>query len=347
MLLRKIFLTNFRNFKSNKFEFNPFLTIIVGENARGKTNLLEAVFFLINGTGFREIKEEELINFNEERTQVEGIFNLADQSFNFRVVVDKKSGFTEKKYFINQAKKKFYQYLKEQTKAILFSPEQIEIINGSPEKRRDYFNKQISFYDNEYKRKLLNYENALKRRNKILERQIDLEKLKEEISFWNRYLEEQGGYITQKRQSYIDFLNQNQNLDSKKFEINYLKSEINQEKLLEKFELEKKVKKTLIGPQKDDFQINIGDHEKKNIHRFGSRSEQRLAVFWLKINEIKFYESLYKKKPIILLDDIFSEFDINNKILIIDLIKKYQSVVTSTDVDLIKIAEVPKTIIKL
>lgn len=348
MLLKNIILRNFRNFEEQRFVFSPFLTIIIGENAKGKTNLLEGIYFLINGVGFRESKEEELINIDKETTWVEGDFGLSDKSFNYKISLVRKEQVTVKIYLVNKTKKRHHQYLNEQTKAILFSPEQLEIINGPPEKRREYFNKQISLYDFEYKKRLVNYEMAVRKRNKILEIFKEENRLKEELFFWDRYLEEQGSYLTERRQKYVDFLNRHQNLDSKIFEIEYRKNEINQERLAEVFDLERRIRRTMIGPQKDEFIIYLNNKKKKNTHRFGSRSEQRLAVIWLKINEINYFEETRQNgRPILLLDDIFSEFDINNKKLVIDLIKKYQTIVTTTEIQLLKLANIPKTIIQL
>lgn len=347
MLLQQINIKNFRNFSEGRFNFNPFITIIIGENARGKSNLLEAIYFLINGWGFRETKGEELIKLGENKAVVEGNFFISDKNFHFRINLDKKQLETEKVFFINSTKKKHSGYIKEQTKAVLFSPQYLEIIFGAPEKRRDYFNKLISSHDFDYKKKLINYENALRRRNKILENFRSEIELKEELQFWNRYLEEQAIYIINKRQHYVDYLNINQKLDNKIFSVDYLKNEVTKDKFREMFNEEKRFRKTLIGPQKDDFQILLNNKIKKNIHRFGSRSDQRLAVFWLKLNEIRYYEDNFNKKPIILLDDIFSELDFHNKKIVLNLIKKYQTVVTTTEIELLDMIDGPRSIIKL
>lgn len=344
MLLKQIRFHNFRHFTADTFSFNPFLTIVIGENSRGKTNLLEGIFFLTTGAGFREEKEEELIFLGRESGFVEGTFGLKDTVFQFKITLFKKEKGTEKNFFIAKAKKKHSQYVKEQTKAVLFTPEQIEMIIGAPSLRRDYFNKLISFYNFEYKKRLDNFDHALRRRNKVLERYYDEAKLKEELKFWDDYLINQASYITRERQMYINHLNKNQKLDAKEFSIEYLKDEMTKGRLEEVFEEEKRWRRTLIGPQKDDCQIYLAG---KNIHHFGSRSEQRMALFWLKMNEIRYYEEMYRKKPIILLDDVFSELDLHNRKIVIDLIKKYQTVVTTTDIEMINLIEVPKTTIKL
>ncbi len=354
MLLKQILLKNFRNFSEKSFTFNPFLTIVIGENARGKTNLLEAVYFLINGSGFRETKEEELIQLGKDYASVEGKFGLEDQVFDFKITVSRKTSITEKNFFINKTKKRYYQYITSQTKAVLFSPEQLGIITGSPDRRRDYFNKLISFYDFDYKKRLANYENALRRRNKILEITKNEATLKEELLFWDGYLEEQAKYIILKREEYVNFLNENRRIDNKEFSVKYQKSELTKERLADLFIEERRYRRTLIGPQKDDFIFLEKSKDQKNLQHYGSRGEQRMAVVWLKVNEIKYYEDEFRQKtnlpggkPILLLDDIFSEFDFKNRKLIFDLIQNYQSIITTTDPELLELSHMPQTIIKL
>lgn len=349
MKIKELKLINFRNFIDKRIEINPYLTLIVGKNSLGKTNLLEGIYFLINGVGFRESKEEELIDFGGKETFVEGTMELNDKDLlSFSIKLFLRNGITNKKFFINKTEKGHGQYSREQVKSILFSPEQINIIIGPPQLRRDYLNKTISFFDQEYKKKLTNYEAALKKRNKILELKITKEKLEEELEFWNDYLIKQAEYITKTRQFYLDFLNKNKTLDSKQFSTVYVKSEFNKERLKDKFLDEIRFRRTLIGPQKDDFQIFVDSNKNnKNVHSFGSRSEQRLAIFWLKINEIKYFENFFKKKPIMLLDDIFSELDKHNQKIIVNLIKNYQTIATTTEEELVKIVNLPKTIVRL
>jgi len=347
MLLKQVTFHNFRNFEKEIFIINPFLTIVIGENARGKTNLLEGIHVVLHGEGFRESKEEELIGIDNESGFVEGIFGEKDEKNIYRVSFGKKDEGVDKYFFVNKTKKRHILYLQEQIKAVLFSPEQIDIIIGPPGIRREYFDKLLTFYNYEYKKKLDNYGNALRRRNKVLEKHYDENQLKEELEFWNSYLIQQAEYITKKRKEYIDYLNKNQKLDAKEFSIEYIKNEFTVKRLEDFFEEEKRWRRTLIGPQKDDFQIFLKGKFKKNIHHYGSRSEQRMAVFWLKMNEIRYYEETREKKPILLFDDIFSELDVHNKKIILDLIKNYQTVVTTTEHEVIDLAEVPNTIIRL
>ncbi|MCS7093089.1 MAG: DNA replication and repair protein RecF [Patescibacteria group bacterium] len=333
MILRKLRLVNFRNFSLKEVNFGKKANLIVGKNSKGKTNILEAIYFLINGFGFREQKEEELIRFSQSQMLVVGEFLIGKDLLSFSVSLKADNKKTIKRFHIEKAEKKFFAYIKELIKTVLFSPNQLTLITGSPSLRRDYFDKFISFVDDEYRKKLINYENGIKRRNKVLESNLNFERLKKELSFWDDYLIKQGSYLTQKRAEYTNYLNQNQELAGNFFKIEYKKNEISNESLKKSFEISLDQKKTLVGPQRDDFEIFLISHtDKKSIHRFGSRSEQRLALFWLKMNEIKYLEEKTKKKPIILMDDIFSEFDEENKRIIFPVIENYQSVATSTEV---------------
>jgi len=348
MWLKKINLFNFRNFKERSFVFNPFLTIIIGENSKGKTNLLEAVYCLTYGKGFRERNENELIFFGEKRTKIEGIFEDKEQKFVYGIIIEKNNDGTKKTYLIDDSKKKFIQFKKEIIKSVLFSPDQLSIINGSPEERRNYFDRFLSENDNQYKNKLNNYQNALKKRNKLLEKYEKANNnFLEELSFWNHYLIEQGNYIFKQRHNYCQFLNKHFSLDGKHFFIDYQPNLLDNKKFKEIFNKELKYRQTLIGPQKDNFFIFIKNSDSKNIHLFGSRSEQRLALFWLKINEINYYEERFKFRPILLLDDIFSELDFNNRILILKLIRKYQTILTTTEIEVIKMEEGIRSVIKI
>ena len=342
MILKSILLYHFRNFNENKFKINSHLTAIFGKNARGKTNILEGIYFLLRGEGFRETREQELIIFDNNKSYVEGI--LEDKknkdSNSFRISLIKDDFGLDKFYFLQKTKKARLSYLKDILPVVLFAPEQIEIINGTPSIRREYFDKFLSSIDSEYKKRLINYGQALRKRNKILEKTFNIEDLKQELNFWNDYLINQGNYLIDKRKEYTEYLNKNKKIDSKEFFIKYESNNINKDRFNEYFDRESKIRRTLIGPQKDDFKIYLITSQSpngKDTHLYGSRSEQRLALFWLKINELKYLESFFKRKPILLLDDIFSELDHDNQKLIFNLIGNYQTVITSTEKELVKL----------
>ncbi len=333
MVLSKIILNNFRNFEKKEINLNNSLTLIFGRNSTGKTNLLESINFLLTGEGFRNFKEEELINFDKNFLIVEGFLKTEDNNHTLKIALKKNNNSIEKNFFINNIKKTKNQYLKESLPVVLFSPEQLEIINGSPKKRRQYFDLILSKVDPIYKLKLNNYNQALKKRNKLLEFIQNINRLKDELYFWNKYLIENGSYLIKKRKEYVDYLNWKK-LDSKNFKIQYLDNNISLKIFEKNFNKELQAKKTLYGPQKDDFIIYL---EEKNIGLYGSRSEERLALLWLKLNELNYLENVFKKKPLLLLDDIFSELDDFNKAFIFLLLKNYQVVATYTNKEIIKL----------
>lgn len=333
MVLKGIRLKNFRNFDEAEFTFSPELTLIVGENARGKTNLLEAIYFSIFGVGFRESREIELVKFvSKGEAQVEAAFEEKDLKHRFKIVLQVKGDLLQKTYMVANTKRMHSAYRKEQTRAVLFTPQQIEMLTGSPALRRDYFNRLLSSYDIEYKKRLDSYESGIRKRNKILEKHSSSSQLESELLFWDTHLEEHATFITQKRSEYVTFLNFHKTIDSKTFEIHYKKNTFTRSRAIEYFHKESLVRRTLIGPQKDEFQMYMEDEAGvKDVHRFGSRSEQRLTILWLKLNEITYHEEQTGKEPILLFDDIFSELDGKNKKLVIDLVTKYQTVATTTE----------------
>lgn len=348
MILQTIVMQHFRLFEQVQYTFHSGLTIIIGENTRGKTSILEGVYTIIFGEGFRETKEEELITWDKERCNLAAAFTTdSNDRFEFQIMLRRMGEKVEKAYFVDKTKKTHYNYLQFQTRAVLFTPDNIEIITGSPSGRRQYFDKILSAVDIEYKKKLSNYENALRRRNKVLETYRNEDALVEELTFWDDYLEQQAVYITAKREEYVSYLNRHPELDTKRFTINYLKNELNKERLKEKFDLEKRMRKTSIGPQKDDYEIHIVGDVSKNVALYGSRSEQRLAMFWLKLNEITAIEELTGKKPILLLDDVFSELDSQNKKRVMGLIHQYQTILTTTEEELVGLAIDEKEVIRL
>ncbi len=326
---------NFRNFKKIEFSITNLSTLIFGRNSLGKTNLLEGINFLLTGEGFKNSKDEELINFENNYAIVEGIISKMKENIHLKITLLKDDkGILRKDLFINGIKKAKNLYLKEVIPIVIFSPEQLEIVNGPPEKRRDYFNKILSITDSVYKTKLNNYLQALKKRNKILEIVKDVNKLKEQLFFWNNYLVDNGLYLLKKREEYINYLNMNNKLKDKFFGVKYLKKKINNNIFKENFLKEVRIKKTLIGPHKDDFIFFSKDN---NVNLFGSRSEERLVLFWLKLNELKFYENYFKNRPLLLLDDIFSELDDFNKSFILSLLKNYQSIITYTNKEILEL----------
>ena len=221
MILKSISFNHFRNFKEKQFDINPNLTAIFGDNAQGKTNLLEGIYFILKGEGFRESKEEQLIIFNEKNGYVDA--KIEDKKnkdiSNLRIDLTINDFGLTKTYFLEKTKKGRHSYLKNLIPVVLFSPEQIEVIDRTMSIRREYFDKFLSGVDSEYKKRLTNYNQALRKRNKILESGFNSQNLDAELDYWNKLLIDNGSYLILKRKEYITYLNSNKIIDSKKFSI--------------------------------------------------------------------------------------------------------------------------------
>lgn len=347
MILKSITLSNFRNFIKSTFYFNPFLTLVFGKNSVGKTNLLEGIYFVCRGVGIKEDKQEELLTMGKDSTEVRAVFGTADEKIETRII-SKKTAVIEKTYQVNKIKKQRSDYTNYTPPIVIFAPQLINVIEGSPGLRRGFFDTILTMIDIEYKKRLTNYENGLRRRNKVLEQKKDIAQLKEELLFWDTYLIEQADYITQKRQEIVNYINDRPSVKSHTFRSQYDKNILSQQTLQDSFEKQLRYRTTPVGPQRDDYVI-----EKKkgdgfiDVAKFGSRSEERMAIFWLVLCELALYEEKLKRKPLLLLDDVFSELDLVNKAVIFETIKKYQTILTTTEREVIELVSSPHVVIKL
>lgn len=321
MLLHKLTLTNFRSYKLKEFVFDKKFNLILGPNAAGKTNLMEAIFLLSTGNSFHATRESEMISYGEEIARItgEGETVLEIILTNGQV----QASFAAKKIYkvngVNKRKSDFVGNLK----VVLFRPEDIDLILGSPSLRRNYLDNVLSPIDREYFRSLLSYKKALSQRNKLLDKIRDGEAQRSQLLFWDRLLIKEGGVLTDKREEYIDFLNQK----LQELKIIYDKSLISEKRLKQYQEAETALGATLVGPHRDDIKFQ----DSRNLQLFGSRGEQRMAVLAIKFLELSFVREKTGERPILLLDDIFSELDSEHQKKVIKIIPYQQTILTATD----------------
>ena len=346
-MLKQLTVSNFRNITKANFVFHPSLSIIIGPNAVGKTNLLEAIYFVLNTKGFRDEKQDELISWQQNLASLKATIETNNDKIALAIFLEKKISVT-KILKVNQTKKILKTYLEYSLPVVIFSPQLLNIIEGGPDRRRRYINNIISLYDHNYLTNLTAYEKGLRQRNRLLEQNIDIFQLQKQLKFWDDLLIKHGSYLINSRQQLVKFLNQNNQLDDITFNVGYKVSAITQQTLHDSWRYQMAIRTTVVGPHRDDFEIfKFKNDRLVSLHSFGSRSEERLALFWLANCQLKLFDILIKKKPILLLDDIFSELDIKNKSLIIDLIKNYQTILTTTESDLISSIKLPHSVIKL
>lgn len=315
MRLTKLSLKNFRNYNKADFVFDRRV-VITGNNGSGKSNLLEAIYLLAIGKSYRADRDTEVIRYGENISNVQGaIFNIQGEEINLKIVLtDGSLGTAGKKFEVNGVSRRMVDF-GGQLRAVLFGPTDMELITGSPGGRRRYLDFTISQTDREYRRNLVSYEKGLRQRNKLLEMIREGTAIRNHLFFWDRLLIKNGEYITQKREEYLQRLQVNQ--VRQVYQAIYDKSIISEQRLLQYASEEVAAGVTLVGPHRDDFKVEQESGragEYKDVSKYASRGEQRMAVLWLKEGELD-YLSHYAEatrdaeQPVLLLDDIFSELD--------------------------------------
>lgn len=311
MYLKHLSLQNFRNYAKSQFKFSKNTTLIVGPNTAGKSNLIEAIFFVSSGKSFRVDQDEQLIKFEKQVARIKA--KIDDKDLEAIIAQKGVDGrFTPfKKYLVNGVSKKKVDFVGNFF-AVLFAPSDLEIIIGSPSKRRDFIDNILNSTDREYRLALTFYEKGLRARNALLHRVQETGiKNEKEFAYWDNLLIVQGQKITKKREDFIEYLT-NSKKEIFDFEITYDKSIISKERLLQYKEAEIGAGVTLVGPHRDNLEFIIYNSEVKTsieLKDFGSRGQQRLTILQLKILELLYVEQKIGEKPVLLLDDIFSELD--------------------------------------
>lgn len=316
MRVNNLQLINFRNYTKKQIDFERF-TLIVGENGVGKSNIIEAIYFLSVGKSFRADTDGEMISYGQSVAHVIG--RTEDDELKI-IINDGSLKVARKKFEVNGVARRMIDATGK-IKAVIFSPTDMELVTGSPNKRRKYLDFVLSSVNREYRRCLQAYEKGLRQRNKLLDLIREGSAARTQLFFWDKTLIKNGQYITDCRKEFLELVG-----------FFYDKSEISELRLKQYEQEELMAGSTLVGPHRDDFVMLMED---RDVAKFGSRGQQRMAVWWLKQKEIEFLGGT----PILLLDDIFSELDNKHRALIMDFINEYQGQVIMTSAE----DEVPET----
>ncbi len=330
MILTSVSLQNFRNYQQAEFGFSPSATVIIGPNTAGKSNLLEAIYLLSSGKSFRAEKDMQMISFGSSFARVRGEIEEDGKKDILEVIITAPSNTVRthaKKFLINGVPKRqidFAGFLP----TLLFIPADLNIIISSPSYRRDFLDSVLELVDRQYRQSKILYEKALKRRNALL----DLVKETgvrndQQFVYWDEILITNGDYISKKRWELIEYFN-NQQKEIIHFRVKYDHSQISKERLQQYYGAEIAAGVTLVGPHRDDFYVEF--EEGADVRYFGSRGQQRLVVFQLKLLQLSYIEQSLGKRPLLLLDDIFSELDDEHISLIMKIINKQQTILTTT-----------------
>lgn len=327
MKLGSLTLTNIRNRTKIQLNFTD-TTIILGQNTAGKTSILEAIHILSNGKSFRADEDKDVIATEEEFARIEAEILGEDKNI-LTVIFSLKLSRLSKKYLINGVGRRHAEFIPYIT-TVLFTPEDLDLLVGSPSLRRNFLNSVLSQSEKGYRVSLLIYEKAIKQRNRML--YLTREGKKHfgihEFEYWDNLLIQHGNILTQKREEFIEYLNSSQKAIFQ-FEVIYDKSIISRARLDQYRDAELGSATTLVGPQRDDVFFNFPGRD-QSIREFGSRGQQRLTVFQLKVLEMIYLENSIGQAPILLLDDIFSELDDENIHHILELLPNQQTIITTT-----------------
>lgn len=331
MYIKNIEIKNFRNYNNEKIELNKNKNIIYGNNAQGKTNILEAIYVASLGKSFRTNNENELIKYNEKEAEINIFYQKKDREGKIKVIINNK-----KIFFINDIKIKKISEILGNIHIVLFSPENINILKGEPSKRRKFLNIMISQIKPIYAHDLNQYNKILEQRNNYL-KQIKFEnKPKENLEIWDEQLYKYAIKIYEYRKEFLEKINKkiekiHYKTTKEKIKIKYKTDIEEKEKYFEKIkryqEIDIKKGFSNIGIHRDDFEIYI---DEKNISIYGSQGQQRTAIISFKLSEAEIIYEEKEEYPIILLDDFMSELDQNRIKSLIKNIRNNQILITCT-----------------
>ncbi len=337
-MITDIRLQRFRSYRDESFEFDPGVNIIVGANASGKTNLLEALMVVSRGKSFRA-RDNELIAFGAPWARLD-----AHSPENVRTIkLLPKENTISKEYEISGQKFKRLAMAK-QLPAILFEPNHLALLHGGPELRRDYLDNLLEQLEPGYSQLLRDYKRALAQRNALLKQGHSASS---KLFAWNIRLSEMGGKIAVSRLGLLEKINKKFNKIYQKLAgsrratvgLSYVTEcqiEDYASSLLKKLEASQDTDIergfTGIGPHRDDFLITFNTRPAAEV---ASRGETRTALLTLKIIELELVEKSRGQKPLLLLDDVFSELDGARRRALTEIIKDHQTFITTTDADVV------------
>lgn len=334
-MLKHIELENFRNHKKFELDLDK-ITVIVGKNGIGKTNLLESLVVLSFCRSFRDEDKKNLINYDSEFARIKGDSLEVFFSRTPRLILK------ARERGVNRKLSEFIGLLP----SVIFSPETMSIITGAPAERRRFLDMMISQIDREYLEDLIRYKKIRTQRNNLLQRIARQEASESELDFWDTELARTGESIVKKRKAVVTTFNKDLNKYYR--EISAKEGDTLVVEFVENFEgdllsnlrnnrsREIAYGGTISGPHRDDLIFKLNSFDMSN---FASRGEIKSAILALKISELEYLKNNSKNErirsgeqsPIILLDDIFSEFDPDRRFHLGQLILKYQTVITATE----------------
>lgn len=337
MYVSSIELKNYRNYESASIHFQDGINILYGDNAQGKTNILESLYVCATTKSHRGSKDKELIRFQEKEAHIRMMVNKKgiDHKIDMHLRTHKGKGAAIDGIMIKKSSE-----LLGMVHMILFSPEDLSIIKNGPGERRRFLDMELCQLDKIYMSHLTNYNKALNQRNSLL-KQISFQKdLIETLDIWDQQMVKYGENIIKIRDTFVREMNGIISSIHEKLtggrEHLFLKYEpsvgtdLYEENLRKRREQDIRILSTGIGPHRDDINFLV---DGMDIRRYGSQGQQRTAALSLKLAEIALVERRIKEKPVLLLDDVLSELDGKRKNYLMESISGIQTIITCTGLD--------------
>ena len=337
MIIKSIELSNFRNYESLNIQFDSGTNILYGDNAQGKTNILEAAYLSGTTKSHKSSKDKEMIRFNCEEAHIRTIVEKNDKEYQIDMHLRSRGS---KGVAVNKVPIKKASELFGILNIVFFSPEDLNIIKEGPAERRRFLDSELCQLDKLYLSDLAKYNKILNQRNKLLKDISFRPDLIETLPMWDMQLVETGKRIIQRRKVFIEELNEiigqiHSNISGGKEHL-ILKYEPNIEdiffgdELLKAKQKDLKLCQTTVGPHRDDMLFSVNGID---IRKYGSQGQQRTSALSLKLSEIEIVKKSIHNTPVLLLDDVLSELDSNRQNYLLNSISDIQTIITCTGLE--------------
>ncbi len=334
MWISNVKIKNFRNYEEQEILLKPNVNVFYGENAQGKTNIIEAIFMCSMGKSFRAKQDKEMVKLNSNNAVIEVKFEKKDRDGKIKIELSNK-----KVVFVNGIKIKKLSNLLGNLNVVMFNPDDINILKGGPQNRRRFLDIMISQLKPNYMHTLNLYSKTIEQRNNYL-RQVKEEKKEEKmLDIWDEELSNYAVVISKYRKEFMNKINEKIRKihseitdNSENIEVEYITECNNKEEYLNLLKQRRKLDIikgfTTKGIHRDDFVIYIN---KKQLSIYGSQGQHRTAMLSLKLAEVGIVEDEIGEKPVLLLDDFMSELDKKRRNHFLEKIEDTQVIITCTD----------------
>ena len=337
MIIKSIELSNFRNYENLHINFDYGTNILYGDNAQGKTNILEAAYLSGTTKSHKGSKDKEMIRFEGDESHIRTIVSKNDKDYQIDMHLRKVGS---KGVAINKIPIKRASELFGILNIVFFSPEDLNIIKNGPAERRRFIDTELCQLDKLYLSDLSKYNKTLVQRNKLLKDINYKPELRETLPIWDMQLIEYGRNIIKKRKEFIEELNNiigeiHHKISGGKEQL-ILKYEPSiddiffEDEILKVRQKDLKLCQTTVGPHRDDMLFSVNGID---IRKYGSQGQQRTSALSLKLSEIDLVRKSINNTPVLLLDDVLSELDSNRQNYLLNSISDIQTIITCTGIE--------------